>query len=107
MLPVAAAAAGEGRTGRSLTRAGPGCQMGRMARGELTELVQEKLAEAAGSNFLGQAAIVNKTFVGEVSTEKLLRLTVRLFEAINESLTALATEIDDLGERVARLEGRP
>jgi hypothetical protein len=77
-----------------------------MTQGELGRQVQEKLQEAAASSYLGQAAIVNKSFVGEFGNDKLLRLTVKLFEAISESLVLLSGEIEDLAGRVAELEGR-
>jgi len=70
----------------------------------LREEIDAVLAEAAGSSFLGQAAIVNKGFPGDIGNDKLLRLTVKLFEGIRQSLDRLATEVEDLGTRVAELE---
>jgi len=75
-----------------------------MAPGELRDEINTTLMDAAGSNFLGQAAIVNKAFPGDFGNDKLLRLTVKLFEGIRQSLDRLAGEIEDLGSRVARLE---
>jgi hypothetical protein len=76
-----------------------------MASGALRREIDDILNESAGSSFLGQAAIVNKGFPGDFGNDKLLRLTVKLFEGIRQSLDRLAVEIEDLGSRVADLEG--
>ena len=75
-----------------------------MTQASILREVEEKLYRGAASSFLGQAAIVNKTFVGEIANDKLLRLTVKLFEAVSESLHMLASEIDELRDQLTRLE---
>ena len=92
--------------GGCLIRTPPRVRVDAMAPRRLRQEIDDILEEAAGSSFLGQAAIVNKAFPGDFGNDKLLRLTVKLFEGIRQSLDRLATEIEDLGTRVADLEGR-
>ena len=81
------------------------CFVVAMAMGEMQRQIEERLHEAASGTYLGQRALVTKAFVGDFDNDKLLRMVVKLFEGISESFAQLAQEVDDLGDRVAALEG--
>ena len=75
-----------------------------MANGHFSREVREKLQEVANSSALAREVLGQEVFDFAFEDEDLLRLVANLFEGINEAMTALAIEIDSLGDRLAHLD---
>jgi len=66
--------------------------------------LEEKLYRGAAGGILGQAAVVQRSFLGGLTQDRVLRWTGWACGVLSESLTMLAGEIDELREQLARLE---
>ena len=76
-----------------------------MAKGRFSREVREQLQEVANRSALAREVLLGREiFEFAFEDEDLLRLVADVFEGIHEALTALAIEIDSLGDRLADLD---
>ncbi|HTZ10081.1 MAG TPA: hypothetical protein VMB72_13475 [Acidimicrobiales bacterium] len=75
-----------------------------MDQGGILRDVEEKLYRSAAGGVLAQAAVVQRSFLGGLTQDRVLRWTGWACGVVSESLTMLAGEIDQLRDQLARFE---